>query len=261
MADSFADAVDLFRERLANIYARIVTAGGSSETVRVVAVSKGHDAEAVRVALAAGHRDFGENYVDELLLKADQLRGTSGVPQAVWHFQGRLQRNKINKLTPCVSVWHTLDTPDRIRALATRAAGAAVFIQVNSAVVAEAAADTDADADVDADGTQSSSVKRGSGDRAGALLSDIPDLVELARRSGLDVRGLMTVAPLAPMADQPELQRVTQQRAFRAVASLGTQLGLPELSMGMSDDLEDAVAAGSTWVRVGSALFGSRSLG
>ena len=79
-------------------------------------------------------------------------------------------------------------------------------------------------------------------------------MVEAARREGCTVRGLMTVAPLAGGADQPAVAA----RAFARVAALAATLGLGELSMGMSDDLEQAVAAGTTMIRIGTALFGER---
>jgi PLP dependent protein len=192
--------------------------------VQIVAVSKGMPIEAIEGAYRCGLRLFGENYADELVGKAEHLVGVC--PEIRWTFQGRLQSNKINRLRPFVSLWQTVDSLDRARALGSRAPGAAVFVQI------------------DATG--------GSADRSGVPLAEAPEMVEAARSVGLSVQGLMTIAPLAT-------HHVGSAAAtFCAIREMADLLQLVDCSMGMSDDLEAAVRSGSTMVRVGSALFGRR---
>lgn len=135
-----------------------------------------------------------------------------------WHFVGRLQRNKVGALAPLVSLWHSVDRAELGETIARRAPGAEVLVEVNVA---------------------------GDPDKAGCEPAAAPALVEELDRLGLAVRGLMTV---------PEFG-VDPRPAFGALRELGTRLGLPELSMGMSEDFEAAVEEGATIVRVGRALF------
>jgi PLP dependent protein len=232
-----------FSRNLELIRARITAAGGDVNRVRVIAVSKGHPVEAVRAAFAAGHVDFGENYADELVEKATQF-GTSAT-RPVWHFQGRLQTNKINRLKPFVSMWQTVDSVERARSLATRVPGAQVLVQL------------------DARSTGSTAVPSGgstSVDRSGAGIADVLRIVHVAKSAGLEVLGIMTVAPLAVQvrSNHALTQTEVTTDAFRRVAALSSELGLPIRSMGMTDDLELAIAAGSNMIRIGSALFGEK---
>jgi pyridoxal phosphate enzyme (YggS family) len=201
-------------DRLAELRDRIERAGRDPRDVTVVAVTKGFGAEAVSEAITAGLVDIGENYADEVVTKS------ASVPGARWHFLGAVQRNKVKVLAPLVSCWQTVDRLAAGEAIAQRAPGAAVFVQVNLV---------------------------GDPRRPGCDEADAPALVDGLRGSGLEVRGLMGVAGREdPRAD------------FRRLAALGRSVGLNELSMGMSSDLEAAVQEGSTMVRVGTALFGAR---
>jgi len=210
-------------QRLAVIRQRISDAaravGRDPQSIRLVAVSKTVPAERVREALAAGVVDLGENRAQELLAKAPVLAG-AGLPVR-WHFIGRLQRNKVRALAPHVTLWQSVDRAELAAEIARVAPGAAVLVQVN----------------IDREAT-----KGGCDPEAAAAL------VARCRDTGLDVRGLMAVPSLGgdPGA------------AFRRVRGLVDDLGLPECSIGMSGDLEAAVAAGSTMVRIGRALFGER---
>jgi PLP dependent protein len=221
-----------FAHNLGVIHSRIEAVDGDVHRIRVIAVSKGHPATSVAAALQAGQFDFGENYADELVTKAAEITAlhsglaNEGLTKPVWHFQGRLQTNKINKLKQLVQWWHTVDSMDRASALASRIPHARVLVQLDAT--------------------------NGLGDRSGALLVDIPQIVLHAKAVGLEVVGLMTVAPLTD--GQPD----AAYRCFSQLSALADELGLPERSMGMSDDLEAAVRAGSTIVRIGSALFGPR---
>lgn len=205
--------------RLAEVRERVARACESPRSVRIMAVTKGFGLEAVQAAAAAGLEDIGENYAQEMLSKL------AGAPAGLrWHFLGRLQRNKLARLAPYVYRWHGLDSEAGAAALARRRPGAAVLVEVRA---------------------------RSTGPRPGADPGDVPALVSAARAAGLDVRGLMTVAPWGV-----EPRAVAAH--FKAVARLAGDLALPELSMGMTDDFELAVAAGATIVRLGRALFGER---
>jgi PLP dependent protein len=142
-----------------------------------------------------------------------------------WHWVGRLQRNKVRQVADHVALWHSVDRIELGVEIARRAPGAAVLAQVN---------------------TSGEDTKGGCAPGATAAL--VADL----RAEGLDVRGLMTVALRGPEG---------AASCFRTLRTLADDLGLPQRSMGMSDDLEAAVAEGATLVRVGTALFGPRGGG
>jgi hypothetical protein len=141
---------------------------------------------------------------------------------AVWHFLGAVQRNKVPALAPLVGVWQSVAREAEGARIARFAPGAAVMVQVDAT---------------------------GLPGRNGCAPAEAPELVGRLRQLGLDVTGLMTVA--APGVAAAET-------AFGLVGRLADELGLTERSMGMSDDLEAAVAAGTTMVRIGRALFGER---
>ena len=209
--------------RLEAVRARIADAGGDPAQVRVVAVTKGFGPDAVRAARGAGLRDLGENYAAELLAKAEAVaREAVGAGRLVWHFLGAVQRNKVAHLAPVVGLWQSVAREPEGARIARFAPGAAVLAQVDTT---------------------------GQPGRNGCPPGEAAALVARLRDLGLDVRGLMTVAPSG---------REAAREAFRAVGALADDLGLEERSMGMTDDLEEAVAAGSTMVRIGRALFGPR---
>jgi len=191
--------------------------------VRIVAVTKGFGIEAVSAALAAGLTDIGENYADELVSKAEEL-AQAGHPPPVWHFLGSVQRNKVARLAPLVAWWQTVSRVAEGRAIAKRHPGATVLVQVDVT---------------------------GLSGRGGCPPAEVPGLVGALRVEDLSVAGLMAVGPPGPAEGS--------RPGFTLVSSLAESLGLPVRSMGMSDDLEVALAEGSTMVRVGRALFGDRS--
>jgi pyridoxal phosphate enzyme (YggS family) len=197
-----------------------VSGGSSHGPVTICAVTKGFPAEVIRLAARLGCEAIGENYAQEALAKIAEVGG--GHPPL--HFIGRLQGNKIKQLAGIVAVWQSIDRVSLVDELTRRAPGARIFVQVNA--------------------TQEA-------DKGGASVTDTPVLVATARRQGLDVAGLMTVGPTD---GDPEGTR----RAFRTVRRLADELGLPGCSMGMSGDLDIALAEGTTMVRIGSALFGER---
>ncbi|MFZ0059006.1 MAG: alanine racemase [Acidimicrobiales bacterium] len=209
--------------RLAEVRRRIAAAGGDAARVRVVAVTKGFSSAAAAAAVAAGCVDLGENYAAPLVAKAARLRAEAVDAGVCWHLIGGIQRRSIRLLAPYVGLYETVDRSEEGAALARHHPGAAVLVEVDTT---------------------------GLPGRGGVAPGEVPALVEGLVGLGLDVQGLMTVA--AP--DDAARAR----RSFAEVSSLVTSLGLREASMGMSDDLELAVAEGSTMVRVGRALFGPR---
>ena len=193
--------------------------GRDPSTVTLVAATKTVSADRVREVIRAGVTDVGENRAQELLEKAPVLE--HGAPSLHWHFIGALQRNKVRALAPWVSLWHSVDRRELGVEIARRAPGASVLVEVNL-------------------GNEVS--------KAGCAPSDAPRLLDQLADAGLVVAGLMTVPP---RGDDP-------RRWFASLAALGAQLGVRQLSMGMTDDFEVAVEEGATLVRVGRALFGPR---
>lgn len=206
-----------------------MAAGGDLGRVTIVAVTKGFGPEAPRAAVRAGIGDIGENYAVELIAKAAQIAEDGGA-EVRWHFLGALQRNKIGRLAPVVACWQSVSRAEEAVAIARASARPEIFVEVDVS---------------DSPG------------RPGCTPAAAPGLVAAAADAGCRVRGLMTVAPLAGGSGSQGGDR-TAREAFETVARLATELGLNELSMGMSGDLEAAVKAGSTMVRVGTALFGER---
>jgi hypothetical protein len=214
------------RARLAQALA---AAGRARDSAYLVAVSKLQPAAAIRAAYAAGQRDFGENYVQELQQKAAEL---SDLDELRWHMIGHLQRNKARLVAPLVSLLHTVHSVELVRELDKRFAGPgrlAVLVEVNVAGEAQK-----------------------SGCEPGAIADVLRALGEAAH---LTVSGLMCVPPYTedPSAARPYFDELVRLRGLHGGAAR-----LPELSMGMTADLEYAVAAGATIVRVGSAIFGER---
>ncbi len=224
---------DIVTARVVALRHRIEDAGRDPAAVHIVAVTKGFTAGAVDAARAAGLYDIGENYADELLAKiaalspapAGSSAGAGEPPPTRWHYLGAIQRRKVRALAPVVSWWQTVSRASEGTAIAARAAGAIVLVEVST---------------TDIPG------------RNGCPPSEVPALVSSLRSDGLDVRGLMVIGPPGP----PEASRPS----FRVTAELARELGLPEVSMGMTDDLDVALSEGSTMLRVGRALFGERPL-
>ena len=204
--------------RVADVRRRVASSGGDPERIRIVAVTKGFGSDAVAAARAAGLDDVGENYAQELLAKAE------AAPRDLrWHFLGPVQRNKVRRLASLVSTWHGIDRPAAADAVAAASPGAEVLVEVNVG---------------------------GEPGRPGCRPEEVADLVAHTRTLPLDLSGLMTVGParVGPKS----------RDTFRWLAGRAAELGLRELSMGMSDDFEMAVAEGATTLRLGRALFGPR---
>jgi PLP dependent protein len=170
--------------------------------------------------MSAGCTMIGENYANELLAK---LAGIS--PRPAIHFIGRLQSNKVRRLAATVDVWESIDRASLLEEIARHSPGATVLIQVNST---------------------------GEVHKGGCRVAEVETLAARARSLNLDLDGVMTVGPT--LGD-----RAATRRAFELTRKVADDFALPTCSMGMTDDLDIALDAGTTRVRVGTALFGTRS--
>nr|WP_294811792.1 YggS family pyridoxal phosphate-dependent enzyme [uncultured Sphingomonas sp.] len=209
------------REKIARA-ARI--AGREPADVELIAISKMHDAAAIRPLIDAGQRVFGENRVQEAAVKWPELRETtSGI---TLHLVGQLQSNKAEEAVTLFDAIHSVDRPSLVDALARAMDKAGkrppCFVQVNIG-----------------DEPQ----------KGGCAVADLPALLAEARTADLPVAGLMCVPPL----------EVEAAPYFALLAKLARDHGVTGLSMGMSSDYETAVTIGATHVRVGTALFGARA--
>lgn len=222
---------------LSQVRARIESAARASgrdpASVRLVAVSKTQPARAVREAYAAGQRDFGENYVQELVQKAEELRDLT---ELRWHLIGHLQRNKAKQVAALLQLMHTVDSAPLAHELARRVAANADGRRLSVLIEVSIAGEEQ---------------KHGV---APENLAELCDAVEAL--PALALSGLMCVPPLGPdpAATRPYFEKLAALREQH-----GGRTRLPELSMGMTHDLEQAVAAGATLVRVGTAIFGARA--
>jgi pyridoxal phosphate enzyme (YggS family) len=230
------------RSRLEHVRARIAAAardaGRSAGDVQLVAVTKSVHAEQAAALVELGVHDLGESRLQELEAKARAL-DTGGAGGVRWHFVGHLQRNKARGVLRLAHAIHSVDSRALWAALARAAAeeGCApgIYLQVKLAPDAT---------------------------KGGLAPAEVAELVAEARTGPLPLLGLMAMAPLAPLpsgeCDQPRVSRPV----FDAAAALARTLpadafagGRVRLSMGMSQDFEEAVRAGADVVRVGSALF------
>ncbi|QVM96495.1 YggS family pyridoxal phosphate-dependent enzyme [Pseudomonas sp. B21-012] len=214
----------------ARIRAAALAAGREPAAVQLLAVSKTKPAAAVREAFAAGVRDVGENYLQEALNKQGEL---TDLP-LTWHFIGPIQSNKTRAIAEHFDWVHSVDRlkiaqrlseqrPDNLAALN-------ICLQVNVS---------------------------GEASKSGCTPEELPALASaIAALPRLRLRGLMAIP-------EPTDDEAAQQAAFARVRELQANLQLPldTLSMGMSHDLEAAIAQGATWVRIGTALFGARDYG
>lgn len=220
--------------RVAHVRERIARAaeqaGRRPDEVTLVAVSKTHPPTLLKAAVEAGVTDLGENRVEELVGKQPLVDG------ARWHFVGRLQSRSVGDLVGRDVLLHSVTRRkvlDRIERLAAdRDVIQRVLVQVN---VGEDPA------------------------KAGCSLAEIDDLVAYAaQQPHVAVEGLMTMPPLPPPGADPN---EAARPMFETLHATADRLGLPTTSMGMSADLDAAVAAGATMVRVGTAVFGERGSG
>ncbi len=222
--DSHADVLDNYAQVTAELAEAMAEAGRPAGSVRLVAVGKTHPAARMRPLLAAGHRLFGENRVQEAKDKWPELKAQ--FPDIQLHLIGPLQSNKVREAVALFDVIETVDRPKLAAALAAEIARSGrrldCFIEVNTGSEPQ---------------------------KAGVLPAEADAFIEDCRgRWGLPIAGLMCIPPL----DQDPVPH------FQRLAELGRRHGLAALSMGMSADYRLAIKAGATHVRVGTAIFGRR---
>ena len=214
--------------RLADVTARITAAAQAAKrdpaSVQLVAITKTFEAEHILPVLEAGHRVFGENRVQEAKAKWPNLRAS--YPDVELHLIGPLQSNKAQEAVALFDAIHTIDRPKIAAALAEEMAKQSkrlqLFIQVNTGEEPQ---------------------------KAGVMPKDTTNLLRLCREDlKLGIAGLMCIPPLDEEAGVH----------FAFLAKLARDLGLAQLSMGMSADFEKAISFGATYVRVGSEIFGAR---
>jgi len=222
---TIADNLSALAERIDSA-ARAV--GRDPASIQLLAVSKTKPASAIREIHAAGVRDVGENYLQEALTKQGELRDLP----LIWHFIGPIQSNKTKAIAEHFDWVHSVDRLKIAQRLSEqRPAGLPplnICLQVNVS---------------------------GEDSKSGCAPADLPALANaVAAQPNLRLRGLMAIP-------EPTEDRAEQEAAFASLRQLQERLGLglDTLSMGMSHDLEAAIAQGATWVRIGTALFGARS--
>jgi pyridoxal phosphate enzyme (YggS family) len=208
-------------ERLARVSARIAATGRNPDEVAIVAVTKGFGVEACREAVAAGLHALGENRVQEALPKMEAIDG------ALWHLIGHLQTNKVKQAAGRFALIQTVDSPRLAEAIARLAPGQAVLVEVNIAREAQ---------------------------KSGVAPDQALDLIKTVSTL-LDLQGLMGMGP----SEGDPTPAFNELRTLHDEAEQRIGKGLPVLSMGMSGDFEAALAAGSTMLRLGQALFGPRA--
>ena len=208
-------------ERLARVSAIIAASGRNPDEVAIVAVTKGFGADTCREALGAGLRMLGENRVQEALTKMEEVEG------AEWHLIGHLQTNKVKPAAGRFALIQTVDSQRLAEAIARHMPAQPVLVEVNIAREPQ---------------------------RSGVSPDDALELITLASRA-LDLRGLMGMGP----AEGDPTPAFNELRRLRDEAEQRIGKRLPVLSMGMSGDYQAALAAGSTMLRLGQALFGPRA--
>lgn len=223
---------DTFIDRLEKVEARIATAcqkaGRERNTVRLLAVSKTKPAEAVLEAAKAGLRLFGENRVQEAQGKIPQCPS-----HLEWHLIGHLQSNKAKIAARLFRMIHSVDSLKLLEALDAHAVQPLpVLLQVNVS---------------------------GEATKFGMSPDAVAAVIEAANQmQHAEVHGLMTIPPFTETPEKAR-QHFIALRTLRDYLETETGTPLPELSMGMSHDLEIAIEEGSTWIRIGTDLFGSRN--
>jgi pyridoxal phosphate enzyme (YggS family) len=209
----------------ARVDAACAAAGRPHDAVTVIAITKTWPASDAALLRDLGVTDLGENRDQEASAKAAEVTGVR------WHFVGQLQTNKARSVASYADVVHAVDRPHLVEAL--------------SAGAVRAGREVEALVQVSLDGDP---------DRGGARLDEVPAVAELvARAEGLRLGGVMAVAPVALLASEAFVRLAEVAARVRA-----DHPGATTISAGMSGDLEDAIAAGATHVRVGSAILGVR---
>ena len=199
------------------------------DDITLIAVSKRHSVNDIKQAYEAGHRDFGENYAQELRDKAKELSGLN----INWHFIGHLQSNKIKYVAPYAYMMECVDSVRTAKEFSRQSHKCGkkinVLLQVNIGNEPQ---------------------------KHGCSVEESGDIIKsISLLGGITVKGLMAITPVSP-------QKEDSRKYFAALRELRDSLGgkqlLPHLSMGMSRDFDIAIEEGATIIRVGTAIFGER---
>jgi pyridoxal phosphate enzyme (YggS family) len=241
---TIADNVRAVQDRIADACAKV---GRNPDEITLVAVSKRKPVDAVIEALQAGVQHFGENRVEESVVKLPAVAAQLGeLPEPIWHFVGHVQSRKTKEVLPLFPVIHSLDSvklAQKVSRMVTENGQHApqLYVQVNVS------------------GEKQKYGFPANGWEKNPQIRDtfIEQLRQILVLEGLDVRGFMTMAPYG--APEAELREVfTSLAALKAESESQLKVHLPDLSMGMTDDYPIAIEEGATVVRVGRALFGER---
>ena len=237
-AGEIADHLAQVRTR---VESALVAARRSSESLRLLAVSKTVPAEDVALALTLGQRDFAESYGQEFRDKQPavaELVARLGLPEPRWHFIGPLQTNKVKYVAGRVAMMHSAASIDVLAEIERKTAALGVaqdcLVQVNVA---------------------------GETQKSGVSPGELPGLLDhFAALPHMRCAGLMVIPPYDedPEKSRPQFAALRRLRDEHARAAR-PNVNLAELSMGMSHDLEVAIAEGATMIRVGTAIFGARA--
>ncbi|HHN45990.1 MAG TPA: YggS family pyridoxal phosphate-dependent enzyme [Planctomycetes bacterium] len=221
-AEELSRHLENVRHRINNAAAR---SGRDVSGIRIVAVTKTVGVDTVKAAFAAGIADFGENRWP------DAAARVAGVPGAVWHFIGSLQKNKVRKVLAHFRWIHSVDNVELLKAIAARAENRPMLlVEVNVS---------------------------GEGTKHGVKPEELaPLLQEAAPLDTVEVRGLMTMAPFVPAEQTRPVFRALRELRDDANRRSLYREPLAELSMGMTNDFETAVEEGATMLRIGTAIFG-----
>ena len=183
-------------------------------------VTKGFGAREVQAMLEVGLTKIGESYAQEILEKRKMITDN----RIAWHMIGRVQRNKVRKLSETVDLWHSVDRKELITEISKYQKNSKILIQVSL----------------------NDRHKQGR-----CSPENVPDLIEIASDKGINVEGLMTIG-----VDQ---DIDATKNVFAELGKLSEKMGLKEISMGMSNDFEIAIDYGATILRVGRSIFGERA--
>jgi len=243
-APRIADALTSVRNR---IRAALIAANRATDEAQLIAVSKRKPVELIREAYAAGQRDFGENYVQELLTKAEACADLVGIR---WHMIGHLQKNKARHTVTVASAVHSVDSVGLAQELGKRRAS--VHAETGARVLPQGLSHHPERLGILVEVNVGGELQK-----TGCAPLELPAILgAIEAEPTLELLGLMTVPPFTEQAE-------ASLPYFEQLALLRERSGgvsrLPHLSMGMTHDLEYAIRAGSTLVRVGTAIFGERA--
>ena len=215
MKDSYIEEV---KERAQELAEAVKTKSGGNAIL--LPVTKGFGVGEVQAMLEVGLTKVGESYAQEILEKTKMITDN----RIAWHMIGRVQRNKVRKLSETVDLWHSVDREELIAEISKHKSDSKILIQVDM---------------------------NDRHEQGGCSPENVPNLIEFASDKGVKVEGLMTIGV--------DHDIEATKNIFSELAKLSKKMGLKEISMGMSNDFEIAIDYGATILRVGRSIFGERA--